>query len=100
MKEENDIDEKEEGEIKDDDDDNTNEDNIHSDASQDSPNPVNLTVNTKSNEEKKASQDDSDSEVIWWKAKIFTLYNKHTFKARIFWKLSFLYFFMWDNYYQ
>ncbi|XP_045481710.1 transcription factor Ken isoform X2 [Harmonia axyridis] len=62
VKKENEIDEKEEGEIKDEDDDNTNDENVQSDASQSSPNPVNLTVNIKSNEEEKASLDESDSE--------------------------------------
>ncbi|KAL3289515.1 hypothetical protein HHI36_022932 [Cryptolaemus montrouzieri] len=62
VKKETEDDEKEEGEIKDDDDDATNEENINSDTSESSPNPVNLTVSNKSFAEEKNSQDESDFE--------------------------------------
>ncbi|KAK9889507.1 hypothetical protein WA026_004788 [Henosepilachna vigintioctopunctata] len=62
VKKETEEEEKEEGEIKDDEDEVTNEENIQSDTSENSPNPVNLTVHTKSLEDDKNSQDESDSE--------------------------------------
>ena len=66
VKKETDDDEKEEGEIKDDDEDDALEDNNTSDDGDDglSPNPVNLSLNTKSLEDDK-DNDDNVSEVSY-----------------------------------
>lgn len=63
VKKETDDDEKEEGEIKDDDEDTTN-DNIIEEQNTGSPNPVNLSLNTKnSNKDEKVNEYDTNHEV-------------------------------------
>lgn len=62
VKKENDDDEKEEGEIKDDEDDALDENNLSEEGGS-SPNPVNLSLNTKNTDEEKDVDDDNSSEV-------------------------------------
>lgn len=63
VKRETDDEEKEEGEIKDDDDDDTVDENNEERQSSGSPNPVNLSLNTKNTEENKEQDFKNNREV-------------------------------------